>query len=147
MNEAYTVTNGDLVLTCDPARIDVEAMCDLIYKQYWGPKRSRRTTRLAIEHSLTFALLKDGNLMGCARVVTDYVTIAYLEDVIVDEPLQGRGIGQWMMRSIMQSPMLNEQHRWLLLTVDAQTFYEKLGFAKLEHPDWAMERVIPYPKD
>ncbi len=147
MNKAYSVTRDDLLLTCDQALIDAEAMCNLIYKQYWGPKRSRRTTRIAIENSLTYVLLQNGNLVGCARVVTDFVTIAYLEDVIVIEPLRGRGIGQWMIQSIMESPMLREQHRWLLLTADAQSFYQKLGFKALEHPDWAMERVVPYPRE
>ncbi len=147
MDEVFSVMRDDLLLTNNRALIDTDALCDLIYKQYWGPKRSRRTTRLAIENSLTFVLLQNGSLVGCTRVVTDYVTIAYLEDVIVDDPLRGRGIGQWMIQSIMDSPMLREQHRWLLLTVDAQSFYEKLGFQKLDHPDWAMERVIPYPNE
>jgi N-acetylglutamate synthase-like GNAT family acetyltransferase len=147
MHEAYSVTLDDLLLTCNPALIDVEAMCELIAKQYWGMSRSRRTTSKAIENSLPFVLLQDGLLVGCARVVTDYATIAYLADVIVDEPLRRRGIGQWMIRSIMESPMLIEQHRWLLMTADAQTFYQKIGFAPLEHPEWAMERVIPYPEE
>lgn len=147
MYAAYSVTQDDLLLTCDKALIDVEAMCDLIYKQPWGPKRARRTTRLAIENSLTFALLRGGALVGCVRVITDYTTIAYLADVVVDESLRGQGVGQWMLRAIMESPMLGEQHRYLLLTEDAQSFYQKLGFAPLEHPDWAMERVVPYPND
>jgi len=143
----FCATKDDLLLTCNRALIDVEALCDLIYRQYWGPSRSRRTTRLAIEQSLTFVLLQDGCLVGCARVITDYATIAYLADVVVEEKLRGRGVGQWMIQTIMESPMLCEQHRFLLMTTDAQSFYKKLGFHALEHPDWAMERVVPYPKE
>ena len=143
----FTAEKDGLLLTNDPAKIDYEALCDLIAKQYWGPSRTRRTTRIALENSYTFVLLEGDTLRGCARIITDTVTAAYIEDVVVDDQLRRRGVGQWMMQEIMNCPAFAEQHRWLLMTVDAQTFYQKLGFTPLAHPDWAMECVKPYPKE
>lgn len=136
-----------ILLTNDPDKIDLEAVCDLVAKQYWGPSRVRRTTKKAFENSYSFVLLDGETLVGCARVVTDFVTCAYIEDVIVDDSLRGKGIGQWMISEIMHCPDLAEQHRWLLMTVDAQSFYRKLGFTDPGHPDWIMEYTQPYPTE
>jgi len=70
-----------------------------------------------------------------------------LEDVVVEDSLRGMGIGQWMIDQIMHCPDLAEQHRWLLMTVDAQSFYKKLGFTEPGHPDWIMEYTQPYPTE
>lgn len=39
-------------------------------------------------------------MIGFARVITDYVTFAYLTDVYVLEGFQGKGLGRWMMRCV-----------------------------------------------
>ena len=136
-----------ILLTNDPDKIDIDAVCDLVAKQYWGLSRIRRTTEAAFRNSYSFVLLEQGRTVGCARVVTDFVTCAYIEDVIVDDSLRGKGIGQWMIDEIMHCPDLAEQHRWLLMTVDAQSFYRKLGFTEPGHPDWIMEYTQPYPTE
>lgn len=146
--EVFESSKDGYILTNAPDKINVEDICDLIGKQYWGPNRTRRTTRKAIENSQMYVLLSpEGTLVGCVRFVTDFATVCYIEDVVIDESLRGKGLGEWMMREIMAAKENSEQHRYLLLTVDAQTFYQKLGFAPLEHPDWAMELTHPYPKE
>ena len=141
----FEAEKNGVLLTNDPSKVNLEDVCDLIEKQYWGPSRVRRTTKKAFENSYSFVLLKDGASVGCARVVTDFVTCAYIEDVVVEDSLRGMGIGQWMIDQIMHCPDLAEQHRWLLMTVDAQSFYRKLGFTEPGHPDWIMEYTQPYP--
>ncbi|KAK4089217.1 hypothetical protein Purlil1_6650 [Purpureocillium lilacinum] len=42
-------------------------------------------------------------LCGLARVVTDYVTFAYLTDVFVLEDFQRRGLASWMMRALKET--------------------------------------------
>jgi ribosomal protein S18 acetylase RimI-like enzyme len=41
-------------------------------------------------------------MIGFARVVTDYVTFAYLTDVYVLPEHQGRGLGVWMMECLQE---------------------------------------------
>lgn len=44
----------------------------------------------------------DIKLVGLARVVTDYVTFAYLTDVFIVEEFQRRGLASWMMRGLKE---------------------------------------------
>ena len=39
-------------------------------------------------------------MVGLARLVTDYVTFAYLTDVFVLEDYQRRGLARWMMDAV-----------------------------------------------
>lgn len=41
-------------------------------------------------------------MVGFARVVTDYVTFAYLTDVFVVEEYQRRGLASWLMRGLKE---------------------------------------------
>ncbi|KAF4122159.1 Acetyltransferase (GNAT) family [Geosmithia morbida] len=43
---------------------------------------------------------QDIQFVGFARLVTDYVTFAYLTDVFVLDDYQRRGLASWMMRAI-----------------------------------------------
>lgn len=44
----------------------------------------------------------DVKLVGLARVVTDYVTFAYLTDVFILEEFQRRGLASWMMQGLKE---------------------------------------------
>ncbi|KHN99077.1 Acyl-CoA N-acyltransferase [Metarhizium album ARSEF 1941] len=44
----------------------------------------------------------DFRMIGLARVVTDYVTFAYLTDVFIIEEFQRRGLASWMMRALKE---------------------------------------------
>jgi ribosomal protein S18 acetylase RimI-like enzyme len=39
-------------------------------------------------------------MVGFARLITDYVTFAYLTDVYVLREHQGKGLGRWMMECL-----------------------------------------------
>ncbi|GAO19445.1 hypothetical protein UVI_02023430 [Ustilaginoidea virens] len=41
-------------------------------------------------------------MIGLARIVTDYVTIAYLTDVFIMEEFQRRGLASWMMCALKE---------------------------------------------
>lgn len=45
---------------------------------------------------------KDFKFVGLARLVTDYVSFAYLTDVFVLEDFQRKGLASWMMRCIKE---------------------------------------------
>ncbi|KAL0942027.1 putative GNAT family N-acetyltransferase [Colletotrichum truncatum] len=71
---------------------------------------------------------KGPELVGLARVVTDYVSLAYLADVYVLQEHQGRGLAPWLMECLNE--MLDEWpelRRFLLLTSSPQAskLYEK----------------------
>lgn len=68
-------------------------------------------------------------MIGFARVITDYVTFAYLTDVYVLPEHQGKGLGLWMMecldKVLKQWPGLR---RTMLMARDehAKRMYERV---------------------
>lgn len=60
---------------------------NLLKQSYWADTRDEETIRLSIEHSLCFGILdiKKDIIIAFARIITDYATMYYVTDVIVDE--------------------------------------------------------------
>jgi len=155
---AHQEINGKYRLTDDRDVVNsyMEELCDLVSKQHWGHgegKRIRRTIRKSLENSRVFVLL-DGNpsagrttLVGCCRLITDSSILAYLFDVIIDEPYRRKGLGKRMIQSVMKWPDLAETRRWLLDTDDEHEFYKTIGFEPVPHPEKYMTACIPYPTE
>lgn len=76
-----------------------------------------------------------------ARIVTDYVTFAWLCDVFVDEEYRGRGIAKWLLETILAHPDIAGLKRVLLTTDDAHGLYSRYGFKVLAHAENWMEYV------
>lgn len=59
-------------------------------------------------------------MVGFARVVTDYVTLAYLTDVFVVDEFQRRGLASWLMQALKELVNDWEDMRGLLLMTHDQ---------------------------
>ena len=81
--------------------------------------------------------------VGFARVVTDSSVIGYLGDVFVLEQHRKRGLGKWLMETVMAHPDLQGLRRIFLATLDTHTRYEKFGFEPLRVPERFMEKWVP----
>ncbi|MGQ3076001.1 MAG: GNAT family N-acetyltransferase, partial [Ferrovibrionaceae bacterium] len=80
---------------------------------------------------------------GFARVTTDRATFGYLQDVFVLPAARGRGLGKFLVASILAHPGLQGFRRWTLATRDAHTLYAQFGFTALKRPESLMERHDP----
>jgi len=86
---------------------------------------------------LVGAFTADNKQIGYARVISDGTRFAYILDVIVDEKYRKQGIGQAMIRFILNHPVLKDIYQWLLITKDAHGVYQKVGFNPVARPnDW-----------
>lgn len=122
-------------------KINIDQLMNLIKQTYWAPNRSKEAFLKAMDHSVNFgAFDEEGNLIGYARVVTDFVTIWYLCDVIVDENYRGQGIGKMLMTSITSDERFANCAA-LLKTKDAHGLYKQFGFTNAD-PDRVMHRYI-----
>ncbi len=92
---------------------------------------------------MPFGVYTGENLVGFARVVTDYATFAYLGDVFILKEFRGKGLSKWLMETIINQPDLQGFRRWILATKDAHVLYEKSGFTRLKFPDRWMEKTAP----
>ena len=128
-------------ITTDRDRIDVAAVHAFLTRSYWSPGVARDVVERAIANSLAFGLLApDGSQAGFARAVTDRATYAYLADVYVLEEHRGRGLGTWLVRTVLEHPELQGLRRWALATDDAHGLYARFGFAPARRPEMHMFR-------
>ena len=100
-------------ISTDPARLDIEAMHAYLARSYWSPGIPFAIVERAARHSLCFGLYErsTGRQVGLARIVTDHATFAYLCDVYVLEEHRGRGLGKFLMRTVMAHPALTGARR------------------------------------
>lgn len=125
-----------------PDDMDLDFVHDFISKSYWAENIPKATMLKAMTNSLCFGLFKEaGEQVGFARMITDYATFAYLVDVFILKPYQGRGLGQWFVSNILAYPELQGLRRINLSTRDAHGLYEKLGFTSLSSPENMMEKT------
>jgi GNAT superfamily N-acetyltransferase len=133
----------DYVLSTDPARLDLDAICNFLKQSYWANRRPRHLIEKSILHSRSYGMYRNGRQVGFARVVSDFATFAYLADVFIAPDERGKGLGKWMMSVIVSDPDLATIRRFVLTTKDAHTLYCQFGWTPLVHVDRWMERHNP----
>lgn len=118
-------------ISTDKDRLDFEQLHNfLCYESTWAQGRTMEEVRKTIEHSLAFGVYDTdtGEMCGSARVVTDYVTFAWLADVFIIDKYKGRGLGLWLTECVVDHPALKDLKRWLLATETANPLYKRVGF-------------------
>jgi ribosomal protein S18 acetylase RimI-like enzyme len=139
-------TRGDLLLSTDRSRIDIDAVLAMLSGSHWAASMPRPRLERAIENSVCFGVYdSSGRQLGFARAVTDLTTYAYLTDVIVAESARGRGIGSWMVETVLVHPDLQGLRRIALWTRNARALYERFGFAPAEIPTSTYLEIRPGP--
>jgi GNAT superfamily N-acetyltransferase len=119
------------VISDDPDRLDIETTWGFLRTAYWSHGIPRETVERSIAGSIPFGLYApDGSQAGFARVVTDRATFAWLADVFVLEPHRGRGLGKWLVETVISTPPLDRLRQVLLATADAHGLYEQFGFER-----------------
>jgi ribosomal protein S18 acetylase RimI-like enzyme len=122
------LANG-LELDDDKSRVDrAEVHRYLSDESYWASGRSRETQdRLIDEATRVVGLYQGKRQIGFCRAATDGVSFVYLADVYVLEEYRGRGLGEQMVREMIEGGDLGHL-KWLLHTSDMHPLYRKLGF-------------------
>jgi len=139
----YEMHEGDVVVSCDPERLDLDRIHAFLTASYWAEGIAPETVARSIENSIPFGLYLSGEQVGFARVITDLASYAYLADVYVEEPFRGRGLSKLLMRAVLAHPELQGLRRWLLGTRDAHGLYRQFGFSELRVPERWMEKAAP----
>jgi GNAT superfamily N-acetyltransferase len=136
-------TRDNLLVSTDPAKLNVAAVHAFLSRAYWCVGIPRDTVERALRHSLCFGLYDGHQQVGLARVITDHATFAYLCDVYVLESHRGRGLGQWLIECVMAHPSVPGLRRFNLATRDAHSLYARHGFQPLHHPENHLELHKP----
>jgi len=96
---------NELIISTDKARLDIPLIHEFLSERsYWAKGRSLDVVRLSIENSLCFGVYSGDQQVGFARVVTDYATFSWLCDFFILETQRGRGLGKWLVATIVEFP-------------------------------------------
>jgi GNAT superfamily N-acetyltransferase len=134
---------GDgLELDDDKERVDrAEVHRFLSDVSYWAKGRTRETVDRLIDTAARVVGLYDADRqIGFCRAASDGTSIVYLADVYVLEEYRGRGLGEELVREMVENGELANL-RWILHTTDMHPLYRKFGFG--DPSPKVMERVPP----
>ncbi len=147
MTQMLEIHRDQFTISNDPARLDIEAICDFFTRAYWAKGRPRERTERALANSLVFGVYEGIKQIGIARVISDYSIFAYICDVFIHEEYRGHGLGKWLIETIMSHPDLLGLRRWTLVTRDAHGLYKQYGFNSLTNSNSWMEIIQPFPDE
>lgn len=131
----------DLVCHLDAATADEVAA--LLAGAYWtdGIPADRLAGAQLAASAWVGARDRDGRLIGSARALSDRTRRAYLYDVVVAPAWRGRGVGQALVRALLDHPAVRDTSWVWLATKDAASLYERFGFQEV-----APDAVWRYPQ-
>lgn len=121
------ITYKELQISDDKEKIQVDRVCQLLESSYWAKDRPRNVIEKSIANSICFGIYCGGRQIGFARCVTDYATVYWLADVIIDHDYRKLGLGKALMDAIVNHEQLKGCFG-ILATQDAHGLYEKYGF-------------------
>ena len=131
------------IISDDERLVDVDRVYTMLSKTYWGKFRSKEVIEKANEHSMCVGVYLGDTMVGFARCVTDYSSLYYLCDVVIDEEHRGQGLGKALVKAVTEHEKLS--HLLALLdTKDAHGLYKQFGFE--DGSTTAMRRRRPDPE-
>ena len=109
-------------------RPEAKELAHLFQQTTWASDRSIEGIEALIENLDVFVTVRsDGKLIGFGRALSDGAFRALVDDVVVDEPYRGKGIGGMIMNSLKEE--LESVEMVFLNTRDhLRGFYESFGF-------------------
>ena len=135
---------GPYEIIDDPDRVDVDVVhAFLSGESYWrrGVPRDRVATSVRTSLPLSAHLATASpTMVGFARVVTDTVTHAWLDDVFVLPEHRRRGLAGALIEAALAHPAVADASFQLLLTADAHALYARHGFRPFPDPGALMAR-------
>ena len=132
----------DFLISTDRSRLDLDTIHGYLTRSWWAGGISKETVARSLDAALCLGVYHGGKQIGFARVISDFATYAYICDDFILEEYQGRGLGRWLMESILGYPELQGLRRWMLIAEDPR-IYSKFGFRPLQQPEINMEIVSP----
>ena len=133
---------NNFAISADSEKLDLDFIHNYLCNQsYWAQGRKRDVVEKSIQNSLCFGVYEGEKQVGFARLVTDYVTFAWLCDVFIADSHQGQGLGKWLIECVVDHPKVQGVKCILLATSDAHDLYRKYGgFESLRVPEKWMAR-------
>lgn len=108
---------------------DIKQICDLRQSVGWN-RMEKSSNNPNLQHFLSINAYDDRRLVGYVDVVSNGVTDAYIQDLMVRPDMQNKGIGTTLMNMAIDE--INKKGIYMVSVIygDAKLkkFYEKFGF-------------------
>jgi N-acetylglutamate synthase-like GNAT family acetyltransferase len=125
----------------DSKDFDPQHLLALFDQADWARGRTLEDIqRMLAETDVTISAWDGTQLVGFARVLTDYVYRASIWDVIVDVSYQDQDIGKGLVQRILNHTSLAQVELFWLCTRRYQGFYASLGFSDKEQTGMVWDR-------
>ena len=124
----YEYKKNGFTINTNPALLDIDMIHDFVSKSYWARGIPKELIIKSIKHSFCFGLYDQGIQIGFARLISDFTTEAKLCEIFIVDAYQGRGLGKWLIESVISCPKLQGIRTLSLGTRDGHEFYKKVGF-------------------
>ena len=111
--------------------VSVSQIADLRESVGWNRMEEEYANPLLTSY-YHIAAYEDNKLIGYVDSVSNGVTDAYIQDLMVHPDYQGRGVGTNLMKKIIEH--LKEKHIYMVSVVfeeNLKSFYERLGFCNM----------------
>ncbi|MBL9038365.1 MAG: GNAT family N-acetyltransferase [Archangium sp.] len=108
----------------------LEPAVAMLSTEYWNDRFTREALLRAHRGATAWVGARDGDgrLVATARALSDGGKYAWVYDVCVAETHRGRGVGQALMRVLLDHPTVRGCTQVNLGTRDAQSLYARFGF-------------------
>ena len=123
------MTINDYTFSDNKDLLQIDRIHSLLKSTYWANNRELKTIKKSINNSLCFGIYKDNIQVGFARCVTDFATVYWLCDVVIDNDHRGLGLGKALIKFITEHDELKSL-LGILGTKDAHGLYEQYGFGR-----------------
>ncbi|MEM7661847.1 MAG: GNAT family N-acetyltransferase [Pseudomonadota bacterium] len=121
------------ILSDDPSRVDIGAVASLLSDTDWMGGSTPDQIRTSLENTHLYALFApDGSLAGCVSVLSDRVFNARLSNLLIVPEHRARGLGRWIMATLLYSSRFKNVQTWQLIADDAQNLYRRFSFELFE---------------
>jgi N-acetylglutamate synthase-like GNAT family acetyltransferase len=130
-----------MITYSDSKEIDPQSLLGLFEQAPWAQGRTVEGTQSMLgATNVVISAWDNENIVGCGRVITDYIYRASIWDVIIDKNYQGQDIGSGIINRILNHPILASVELFWLCTQDKQAFYRNLGFSDKEQTGMVWDR-------
>ncbi|MCL9684309.1 GNAT family N-acetyltransferase [Legionella maioricensis] len=122
-DEIYEVKQDNLIFSSDRNKLNITYLHEQLSSFYWAKNISLHRLAKSLRHSVCYGLYEGySRQLGFARVVTDFSQEAMLCDVFIDRSYQNQGLGRFLIKNVLESPITKECFRWVLLTQRCSCF-------------------------
>jgi len=126
---------------------EAEKAARLVADLYWNDDVPPPLIANAHRGSTAWVGARDesGDLVATARAISDRAKHAWIYDVAVAGPYRRRGVGDRVVRLLLEHPAVRGAKKIHLGTRDAMAFYERMGFvakATIPRPYTSTEMVL-----